>query len=92
MCYSADAIRVNKENPSLKYLIPRSGSSLWTDTMVKTAPLDAAYAWINFMLQPQVPKSVSDLALLPNRVAVEQARTSPQQSQLISARIDTAKL
>lgn len=77
MCYSADAIRVNKENPSLKYVIPRSGSSLWTDTMVipKTAPNpDAAYAWINFMLQPEVAAQVCQRlgVATPNRVAVEQ--------------------
>jgi len=40
----------------------------------KTAPNpDAAYAWINFMLQPGwQPKSVNGLAYYPNRVAVEQ--------------------
>lgn len=77
MCYSAGAIRVNKENPSLKYVIPRSGSSLWTDTMVipKTAPNpDAAYAWINFVLQPEVAAQVCQRlgVATPNRVAVEQ--------------------
>jgi len=55
MAYSSDAIAVIAENPRLKYVIPRSGSSLWTDTMAipKTAPnAEAAYAWINFMLDP----------------------------------------
>ncbi|MEA5567277.1 MULTISPECIES: spermidine/putrescine ABC transporter substrate-binding protein [unclassified Anabaena] len=62
MCYSADAIRVSKENPKLKYVIPRSGSSLWTDTMVipKSAPnIDGAYAWINFILQPEIAATIS---------------------------------
>ncbi|UKO97234.1 polyamine ABC transporter substrate-binding protein [Nostoc sp. UHCC 0870] len=62
MCYSADAIRVMKENPKLKYVIPRSGSSLWTDTMVipKSAPnIDGAYAWINFILQPEIAATIS---------------------------------
>lgn len=62
MCYSADAIRVSQENPKLKYVIPRSGSSLWTDTLVipKTAPNpDGAYAWINFILQPEVAAKMS---------------------------------
>lgn len=55
MGYSSDAIDLISQNPDLKYLIPASGSSLWTDTMAipKTAPnQDAAYAWINFMLEP----------------------------------------
>jgi spermidine/putrescine transport system substrate-binding protein len=62
MCYSADAIRVSKENPKLKYVIPRSGSSFWTDTIVipKTAPnLDGAYAWLNFILQPEIAAQMS---------------------------------
>jgi len=51
---------------------------------------DAAYAWINFMLQPQVAAQICQRLgfATPNRVAVEQLRTSPQQSQL--RRIDTA--
>ncbi|MFN9939509.1 MAG: extracellular solute-binding protein, partial [bacterium] len=51
MCYSADGVKISKENPKLKYVIPRSGSSLWTDTIVipKTAPnIPGAYSWINF--------------------------------------------
>ncbi|AFY31701.1 spermidine/putrescine ABC transporter substrate-binding protein [Calothrix sp. PCC 7507] len=77
MCYSADAIRVSKENPHLKYVIPRSGSSLWTDTIIipKTAPnLDGAYAWINFILQPEVAAQVSQRLSVatPNRSGFEQ--------------------
>jgi len=77
MSYSADAIRVSQENPSLRYVIPRSGSSLWTDTMVipNTAPNpDAAYAWINFMLQPDVAAQMCQRLSIatPNQVAVEQ--------------------
>lgn len=77
MCYSTDAMRVLKENPSLNYVIPRSGSSLWTDTIVipKSAPnLDAAYAWLNFNLQPAVANQICQQlgVATPNRVAVEQ--------------------
>ncbi len=77
MSYSADAIRVSQENPSLRYVIPRSGSSLWTDTMAipNTAPNpDAAYAWINFMLQPDVAAQMCQRLSIatPNQVAMEQ--------------------
>jgi spermidine/putrescine transport system substrate-binding protein len=77
MSYSADAIRVSQENPSLRYVIPRSGSSLWTDTMAipNTAPNpNAAYAWINFMLQPDVAAQMCQRLSIatPNQVAVEQ--------------------
>ncbi len=76
MCYSADAIRVSKENSKLKYVIPRSGSSLWTDTMVipKSAPnQDGAYAWINFLLQPEIAATITQRLKIatPNRAGFE---------------------
>ncbi|NEO30658.1 MAG: spermidine/putrescine ABC transporter substrate-binding protein [Symploca sp. SIO3C6] len=61
MCYSADATELMPENSDLQYALPASGSSLWMDTLVipKTAPNpDGAYAWINFMLQPDVAAQI----------------------------------
>jgi spermidine/putrescine transport system substrate-binding protein len=61
MCYSSDANEVIADNDKLRYVVPSSGSSLWTDTLVipKGAPNpDAAYKWINFMLQADVAASV----------------------------------
>lgn len=57
MCYSADANEVMEESDELDYVLPASGSSLWIDTLAipKTAPnVEGAYAWINFMSQPDV--------------------------------------
>jgi spermidine/putrescine transport system substrate-binding protein len=56
MAYSTDALSLMAEAPNLKYIVPESGSSLWTDTIVipKTAPHpDAAYEWINYFLNPE---------------------------------------
>ncbi|MDF5707034.1 MAG: spermidine/putrescine ABC transporter substrate-binding protein [Nostoc sp. S4] len=77
MCYSADAVKISQENPKLKYVIPRSGSSLWTDTIVisKTAPnLAGAYAWINMILQPEVAGQISQRLNIatPNSAGFEQ--------------------
>ncbi|MEG5039073.1 MULTISPECIES: spermidine/putrescine ABC transporter substrate-binding protein [unclassified Microcoleus] len=61
MCYSSDANEVISDNDKLKYVVPKSGSSLWTDTLVipKGSPNpEAAYKWINFMLQPDVAASL----------------------------------
>ena len=63
MGYSADAMSVTLANPALKYAIPSSGTSLWSDTMVipKTAPNpDVAYAWINYVLQPSVAVQMTE--------------------------------
>ncbi|MGK7901401.1 MAG: PotD/PotF family extracellular solute-binding protein [Hormoscilla sp.] len=62
MGYSVDASEILDEDPNLRYAIPSSGTSLWTDTVVipKTAPNpDGAYAWINFMLQPAVAAEIT---------------------------------
>jgi spermidine/putrescine transport system substrate-binding protein len=76
MSYSADAVGVEEENPDLRYAIPRSGTSLWTDTMAIpiTAPNpDGAYAWLNFLLKPDVAASVTETLAFatPNRVAYD---------------------
>jgi spermidine/putrescine transport system substrate-binding protein len=58
MTYSVDAARaINQNKDVLGYVVPHSGSSLWTDTLVipKRAPnVDAAYHWINLMADPEV--------------------------------------
>lgn len=57
MSYSVDAIAATLEDDRMEYIVPASGSSVWTDTMVipASAPdVDAAYEWLNFVLQPQV--------------------------------------
>lgn len=85
MCYSADAVRISKENPKLKFVIPRSGSSLWTDTIVipKSNPnLAGAYAWINLILQPDIAAKIAQRLYIstPNRAAFEQLPQKIQQN------------
>ncbi|NDJ18505.1 ABC transporter substrate-binding protein [Myxacorys almedinensis] len=77
MCYSADAVNAMEQNKALRYVIPKSGTSIWSDTMVipKTAPnREAAYAWISFMLQPEVAATVTERLFFatPNSAAFQQ--------------------
>ncbi|MFW6357919.1 MAG: ABC transporter substrate-binding protein [Chroococcales cyanobacterium] len=63
MVYSSDANEVMQETDDLEYVLPSSGSSLWTDTLVipRSAPnVEGAYAWINFMLQPDVAAQICE--------------------------------
>ncbi|MBW4647686.1 MAG: spermidine/putrescine ABC transporter substrate-binding protein [Kastovskya adunca ATA6-11-RM4] len=74
MCYSSDANEVMEESENLQYVLPNSGSSLWRDTLVipQTAPnLEGAYAWMNFMLQPDVAAQICQRLSFatPNEVA-----------------------
>ncbi|MEB3289096.1 MAG: spermidine/putrescine ABC transporter substrate-binding protein [Leptolyngbya sp.] len=66
MTYSSDAIALTLEDERLDYVIPASGTSLWTDTLAipASAPnVDAAYAWINFLLEPEVAKAAVERLL-----------------------------
>ncbi|MEO1523142.1 MAG: spermidine/putrescine ABC transporter substrate-binding protein [Cyanobacteria bacterium J06633_2] len=59
MSYSSEAIPVTLEDESLAYVVPKSGATLWTDTIVipKSAPnVEAAYRWIDYLLRPEVAK------------------------------------
>ncbi|NET02403.1 MAG: spermidine/putrescine ABC transporter substrate-binding protein [Sphaerospermopsis sp. SIO1G1] len=83
MCYSSDAVKVSRENPKLKYVVPSSGSSLWSDTVVipKTAPnQEGAYSWINLLLQADVAAEITKrLAVaIPNRAGFEQLPSTLQ--------------
>ncbi|MGF1461503.1 MAG: PotD/PotF family extracellular solute-binding protein [Leptolyngbyaceae cyanobacterium] len=76
MAYSVDALSSIAEDDSLDYIIPESGSSVWTDTMVipTTAPnVDAAYEWINFNLNPEIAQLNTETLFnaTPNKVAYE---------------------
>lgn len=76
MAYSGDAIAVTMEDDRMEYMIPSSGSSLWTDTMAipTSAPnVDAAYQWINFVLEPEVSKAAVERLFFatPNQAAYE---------------------
>ncbi|MEA5618616.1 spermidine/putrescine ABC transporter substrate-binding protein [Cronbergia sp. UHCC 0137] len=88
MCYSGDAVKISLENPKLKFVIPRSGSSLWTDTIVipKNAPnLPGAYAWINLILQPEIAAQTSARLKIatPNSAGFEQLPKSIQDNTIL---------
>lgn len=61
--FSGEAADMMWENESLHYILPEEGSNLWFDNMVipKTAQnKEAAYAFINFMLDPEVAAQNAD--------------------------------
>jgi spermidine/putrescine transport system substrate-binding protein len=77
MSYSADANEIMAENKDLQYVLPKSGSSLWMDTLAiptTASNLEAAYAWINFMLQPDVAAQLCERLSFatPNKEAFNQ--------------------
>lgn len=76
MAYSVDALSSIAEDDRLNYIIPSSGSSVWTDTLVipTTAPnVDAAYEWINFNLDPAIAQLNTETLFnaTPNKIAYD---------------------
>lgn len=54
--WSGEAANIVQEDPELDYVIPSEGTNLWFDTMAipkKAKNKAAAYAFINFMLEPE---------------------------------------
>lgn len=76
MAYSVDAIAATLEDERMEYIVPSSGSSVWTDTLVipTTAPnVDAAYQWINFNLDPATAQMSTEMLFnaTPNKIAYD---------------------
>lgn len=60
-----------KNGVEVKYMIPKEGTLIWFDNMVipKDAPHpQAALAWINFILQPEIEAEISDYVAYANPV------------------------
>ncbi len=59
MCWTGDAKQLHRDIPSMQYVLGREGGELWSDffAIPKGAEhREAAYAFINFLLDPQVNK------------------------------------
>lgn len=96
MAYSTDALNLIQEQPNLRYIIPETGASLWTDTMVipKTAPnVDAAYEWMNYMLTPETAAQVVNRLKFatPNQVAFDNLDPAIKQNKSLFPSNDVLK-
>jgi spermidine/putrescine-binding protein len=55
--WTGEAFLAGQENPSIKYVYPKEGAILWQDNYViltGASHLDAAYAWLNYSMQPDL--------------------------------------
>lgn len=65
-CWSGDAFRAAEKRPSIRYIIPKEGSSRFIDTVCipKSAPHKAlAEKFINYLLRPEVNAKISAFTL-----------------------------
>lgn len=80
--WSGDIFQVMKENPDLRYAIPKEGSLIWTDNMAipKQAPHHRlAEQFINFILEPRISAQISNFTQYgsPNQAARQSGLINP---------------
>jgi len=76
LSFSGDAQQAAHENSDVKYIIPRSGSSMWMDTLCIPASAphpENAHLWLDYMLEPEVAARVSNATYYatPNKNALK---------------------
>ena len=62
ICWTGDGKQLNTDIPSIQYVLGKEGGELWSDyyAIPKGAPhSEAAYALINFMLDPESERTRS---------------------------------
>lgn len=55
--WTGEAFLAQQENPAIEYIYPSEGAMIWQDNYAIPADaphLDAAYAWLNYSLQPEL--------------------------------------
>jgi spermidine/putrescine transport system substrate-binding protein len=92
MMWDSGGWLLNRENPDIRFINPRSGAIAWMDTFALPARGRndaAAYAWINFVMRPEmaarVAKSIGNFTasqgadqLMDPRVRAQFAATFPE--------------
>ena len=85
MMWDTGGWTLNRENPDIQYIVPKSGALGWLDTFALPAHGRndaAAYAWINFTMRPEnaarVIKSVGNFSAAKNTAALVDPRLKAQ--------------
>lgn len=85
MMWDTGGWTLNRENPDIQFLVPRSGSLGWLDTFALPARGRndaAAYAWINFAMRPEnaarVIKSVGSFSAAKDTAPLVDPRLKAQ--------------
>lgn len=79
--WTGEAFLAQQENPAIQYVYPAEGAILWQDNYtipVGAAHTDAAYAWMNYSMQPELFwQMLRDFPYTnPSTATLEYAKTS----------------
>lgn len=81
MTWTFEALAAQQENPAIQYIYPTEGAILWQDNWVllkDAAHADAAYAWMNYIMQGDVfwLTLIDYTYINPNKAALEFAKAN----------------
>ena len=65
MAWDTGGWQLNADNPDITFVAPKAGALGWIDTFVLPArgrADEAAYAWINFVMQPEIAAMITNTA------------------------------
>jgi spermidine/putrescine transport system substrate-binding protein len=63
MNWNGEVYMANQENPSIRYIYPKEGVTVWMDNFVLSRGaknVDAAYQFIDFILRPDIAKIITE--------------------------------
>jgi spermidine/putrescine transport system substrate-binding protein len=63
MNWNGEVYMANQENPSIRYIYPKEGVTVWMDNFVLSKGaenVDAAYQFIDFILRPDIAKIITE--------------------------------
>ncbi|WP_111495161.1 extracellular solute-binding protein [Marinobacter bohaiensis] len=63
MAWDAGGWKLHAEDPSIRFVAPESGALGWIDTFAlprRSENVDAAYKWINFVMQPEIAAKITN--------------------------------
>ena len=69
IAWTGDGVQVGRDNDDVKYVVATDGGELWIDsfTIASDAPhRDAAYAFLNYIIQPDQAAAETEFCLFPH--------------------------
>ena len=79
--WSGSVLQAIEQNPKVHYVLPDEGGTMWVDgfAIPKGAPnVDAAYKFLNYMLQPEVAAKVTTLTKVASAVGKSKDLLAPE--------------
>jgi len=93
--WDAAAWSLGLKDPKFKYVVPKEGAVGWFDTFAISAGaenIDAAYKWINFMMQPENAAVIVNNTGYQTASEGSAAMASPEMAKLVAESLPPEKL